>query len=98
RGAALHSPYCDDPANRGLVLIPPEELERLLGEARDTGFQACVHAIGDRANTLALDAMAKIGVAGRRFRIEHAQILTHDDIPRVARSVATIPVGSRRSG
>ncbi len=85
RGAALHSPYCDDPANRGLVLIPPEELRRLLGEARDTGFQACVHAIGDRANTLALDAMETIGVAGRRFRIEHAQVLTASDVPRFAR-------------
>ena len=85
RGAALHSPYCDDPANRGLVLIPPEELERMLGEARDAGFQACVHAIGDRANTLALDAMEKIGVAGRRFRVEHAQILTENDVPRFAR-------------
>jgi hypothetical protein len=85
RGAALHSPYCDDPANRGLVLIPPEELERLLAEARDARFQACVHAIGDRANTLALDAMEKVGVAGRRFRVEHAQILTADDLPRFAR-------------
>jgi predicted amidohydrolase YtcJ len=85
RGAALHSPYCDDPANLGLVLIPPEELRRLLGEARDTGFQACVHAIGDRANTLALDAMEDTGVAGRRFRIEHAQVLTAADVPRFAR-------------
>jgi hypothetical protein len=67
------------------VLIPPKELERLLAEARDARFQACVHAIGDRANTLALDAMEKVGVAGRRFRVEHAQILTADDLPRFAR-------------
>ncbi|MBM3217749.1 MAG: amidohydrolase [Candidatus Rokubacteria bacterium] len=85
RGAALHSPYCDAPGNLGLVLIPPDELLRLLGEARDAGFQACVHAIGDRANTLALDAMEKTGVAGRRFRIEHAQVLMPADIPRFAR-------------
>jgi predicted amidohydrolase YtcJ len=85
RGAALHAPYCDDPANLGLMLIPPDELERLLREARAAGFQACVHAIGDRANTVALDAMARVGVAGRRFRIEHAQVLTDDDIPRFAR-------------
>jgi predicted amidohydrolase YtcJ len=85
RGAALHAPYCDDPANVGLVLIPPEELARLLGEARDAGFQACVHAIGDRANTLALDAMERVGVAGRRFRVEHAQVLTDADVPRFAR-------------
>ena len=90
RGAALHSPYCDDPTTRGLVLIPPDELERLLREARDAGFQACVHAIGDRANTLALDAMERIGVAGRRFRVEHAQILTAADVPRF-RALGVIP-------
>lgn len=65
-----------------LVLIPREELERLLGEARDAGFQACVHAIGDRANTLALGAMERVGVAGRRFGIEHGQVLTPSDVPR----------------
>jgi len=85
RGAALHAPYCDDPGNVGLVLIPPDELTRWLAEARDAGFQACVHAIGDRANTLALDAMERVGVAGRRFRIEHAQVLTDADVPRFAR-------------
>jgi predicted amidohydrolase YtcJ len=90
RGAALHSPYCDDPGNRGLVLIPPDELLRLLAEARDTGFQACVHAIGDRANTLALDAMEKTGVAGLRFRIEHAQVLTESDVPRF-RHLGVVP-------
>jgi len=50
-------------------LAPAEVIRPQLGEARDAGFQACVHAIGDRANTMALDAMEKIGVAGRRFRI-----------------------------
>jgi predicted amidohydrolase YtcJ len=85
RGAALHAPYCDDPTTRGLVLIPPDELERLLREAREAGFQACVHAIGDRANTLALDAMEKVGVTGRRHRVEHAQILTAADVPRFSR-------------
>src|SRR5262249_52879920 len=55
RGAALHSPYCDDPDNRGLLLIPADELLRLTREATDRGFQVCVHAIGDRANTLTLD-------------------------------------------
>jgi predicted amidohydrolase YtcJ len=85
RGAAMHAPYCDDPANTGLLLIPQDELIRLVGEAKAAGFQACVHAIGDRANTLALDAMEKVGVEGRRFRIEHAQVLAPDDVPRFAR-------------
>ncbi|HYE93872.1 MAG TPA: amidohydrolase, partial [Terriglobales bacterium] len=90
RGAALHAPYCDDPTNTGLVLIPPEELERTLREAVAANFQACVHAIGDRANTLALDAMETVGVAGRRFRVEHAQILTAADVPRF-RALGVLP-------
>jgi predicted amidohydrolase YtcJ len=60
RGALLHAPYCDDPGNSGLCLIPPEEVERLAREAVERGFQVCVHAIGDRANTLALDAFERV--------------------------------------
>jgi hypothetical protein len=89
RGAALHDDYCDDPGNRGLVLLPSEEIERLTLEAAERGFQVCVHAIGDRANTLALDAFARaLARAPRpdhRWRIEHAQILAPDDLPRFAR-------------
>jgi predicted amidohydrolase YtcJ len=89
RGAALHHPYCDDPENRGLVLLDRDELERLTREATGRGFQVCVHAIGDRANTLALDAFEAVlaGLPGRdlRLRVEHAQILTETDIPRFAR-------------
>lgn len=88
RGAAMHSPYCDDPDNRGLVLIPEEELLRLTHEAIERGFQVCVHAIGDRANTLTLDTfeavIARQPEAARtlRLRVEHAQILAEADIPR----------------
>jgi predicted amidohydrolase YtcJ len=88
RGAALHAPYCDDPTNTGLVLVPPEEVERVTREAVDRGFKVWVHAIGDRANTLALDVFEKV-LAGRgprpRLRVEHAQILAPADIPRFAR-------------
>jgi hypothetical protein len=92
RGAALHDPYCDDPDdpdNRGLVLLPPEEIERLTLEGGARGFQVCVHAIGDRANTLVLDAFERALVArpqpDHRFRVEHAQILSEGDIPRFRR-------------
>jgi len=44
RGAALHAPYCDDPGNTGLVLVPPEEVERLTREATSRGFHVWVHA------------------------------------------------------
>ena len=92
RGAALHAPYCDDPSNSGLLLIPPDEVQRLTGDALNRGFQICVHAIGDRANTLALDAFeAALATASaparqdHRLRVEHAQILAEGDIPRFAR-------------
>lgn len=88
RGAALHAPYCDDPGNTGLVLVPPEEVERLTREASSRGFHVWVHAIGDRANSLVLDVFEKVRAAGGprpRLRVEHAQILAPSDIPRFAR-------------
>src|SRR5262249_2782857 len=60
RAAALHEPYRDAPDNSGLLLMPPEELERLTREAAARGFQVCAHAIGDRANTLTLDTFEKV--------------------------------------
>jgi hypothetical protein len=54
-----------------------------------TGFQLNVHAIGDRANRLVLDAfegaLAAVPVADHRFRIEHAQVLDGREVPRFAR-------------
>ena len=88
RGAALHAPYCDDPGNTGLVLVPPEEVLRLTSEAASLGFHVWVHAIGDRANTLVLDVFEQVlaGAGPRpRLRVEHAQILAPADIPRFAR-------------
>ena len=91
RGAALHSPYCDDPANTGLVLVPPEDVERLTREVSARGFHVWVHAIGDRANTMVLDVFERVrtgravGGPPSRLRVEHAQILTPADVPRFAR-------------
>jgi len=89
RGAAMHEPYADDPANAGLMLMEPEEIEPLTGEAAAAGFQPCIHAIGDRANTTVLDAfesvLARYPGQDRRFRVEHAQILRPEDISRFRR-------------
>jgi predicted amidohydrolase YtcJ len=89
RGAALHDAYCDDPGNTGLVLVPGEEVERVTLEAGRLGFQVCVHAIGDLANTLVLDAferaLARAPRPDHRLRVEHAQVLTERDVPRFAR-------------
>jgi hypothetical protein len=57
--AALFEPFVSNPASRGLLLFGVEELERLIREADAAGFQLAVHAIGDRANSLVLDAFEK---------------------------------------
>jgi predicted amidohydrolase YtcJ len=91
RGAALLEPYADDPGNRGLVRTTPDTLERLARRCLERGYSLCVHAIGDRANRSVLDAMEHAAAAApamplfeRRFRIEHAQVLSLEDIPRFA--------------
>lgn len=88
RGAALEADYSDAPGNRGLVLLEPPRLQALAARARDCGLQVATHAIGDRGNRLVLDAYAAVladGAQGdHRWRIEHAQIMALDDIPRFA--------------
>jgi predicted amidohydrolase YtcJ len=88
RGAALHAPYNDEPNQTGLLLIEPAELEKRARDLMERGYQVAVHAIGDRADTLALDILSKAAadakVEDRRNRIEHAQILRREDIPRFA--------------
>ncbi len=89
RGAALFEPYSDDPDNRGLLVTPPEEIEKVTERALRAGFQVATHAIGDRANHLVLDAYEKaliaVPTADHRLRVEHAQVLAPQDIPRFAR-------------
>ncbi|MBN1418200.1 MAG: amidohydrolase family protein [Planctomycetes bacterium] len=89
RGAALLEDYADDPGNRGLLLEDREALQALAKACLDGGWQLATHAIGDRANRLVLDAYEVALGAGPhadpRFRIEHAQILAPEDIPRLAR-------------
>ena len=89
RGAALLAPYSDDPKNLGLTTLPQDQLEIISREALRRGYQVCVHAIGDRANRMVLDAFQRalsvVPSGDPRFRIEHAQILSPDDIPRFGR-------------
>jgi predicted amidohydrolase YtcJ len=88
RGAALLEPYSDDPKNNGLLVSAPAHIEDVAERALASGFQVATHAIGDRGNRIVLDAYEKAlqahPTADHRFRIEHAQILNHDDIPRFA--------------
>ena len=88
RGAALLDPYSDDASTTGLVRVPQARIQDVAVRALRGGFQLNVHAIGDRGNRMVLDAfeaaLRQVPTADHRFRIEHAQILHHDDIPRFA--------------
>ena len=88
RGAALLAPYSDEPGNSGLLVSQPSHIEAWAEAALQRGFQVNVHAIGDRGNRIVLDAfetaLRKYPKADHRFRIEHAQVLSPQDIPRFA--------------
>jgi hypothetical protein len=81
RGAALWQPYSDDKSNSGLLITSREQIERVARQAVEKGFQVASHAIGDQANRTVLDAYAAVlaGPNDRRFRVEHAQIVSLPD-------------------
>jgi predicted amidohydrolase YtcJ len=80
RTAYCHDPYPDG-TYHGELLEPLDQLLPVLRTALDNGIDLALHAIGDRANTLALDAFERLGTGGR---IEHAQLLDPADVPRFA--------------
>jgi predicted amidohydrolase YtcJ len=91
RGALLEAPYSDRPEITGLMRSHEAPTLDLMKRAYDAGIQVCVHAIGDKGNQLALDWMQKTFEGATpnerasrdpRWRIEHAQILRPEDIPR----------------
>lgn len=86
RGAAMLHPYSDDPENKGLLFYSQEELTGMIMKAASRGYQTNVHAIGDRANRVVLDAFEQVkdslGGQELRHRIEHAQIVAPEEIPR----------------
>lgn len=88
RTAAMLAPYSDDPSTSGILINDPEKLRAMAIERDKAGFQLAFHAIGDRANRIALDvfeAVAKAnGPRDRRDRIEHAQVVSMEDCPRFA--------------
>jgi len=89
-GAWLLEPYTDLPTSTGLNTDPVEGLNETARIALDAGFQVNIHAIGDRGNREVLDLYQRTWDAagadgsGLRWRIEHAQHLHPDDIPRFA--------------
>ena len=88
RGAALIEDYSDHAGHKGLLLNTPKEFENLVDTSMRLGFQVNSHAIGDHANKLVLDTYEKYIKATKtgalRHRVEHAQVLRIEDIPRFA--------------
>ena len=89
RGAALLQDYSDDHGNRGLLLMTPAQMEAAVAKAKRCGVQVATHAIGDRGNRVVLDAYATaLGSdatsTDHRWRVEHAQVLAPEDLPRLA--------------
>ncbi len=86
RGALLFEDYSDRPGHRGTLLREPGLIETIAADALQRGFQVNVHAIGDRGTHLVLDAfeqaLAEHPKNDHRFRIEHVQLVSLDDIPR----------------
>jgi hypothetical protein len=94
RGAALLKPYSDAPETSGLLREKPEDLRPMFEEALRRGIQVETHALGDRANRLILDLYEQAfkavppdewKIREPRWRIEHAQIVDPNDIPRFAK-------------
>jgi predicted amidohydrolase YtcJ len=89
RGAALHEDYADDPGNRGLLIAPPEAFGERIASVVAAGMQPAVHAIGDRAVTVALDALESAArlapLPALRPRIEHLQIVLPRHVSRLVR-------------
>ena len=90
--ALFYEPYRDDPSTSGIAgdeMYPEGAMLKRVSEADRAGLQILIHAIGDRANDLILGIYEQVerenGKRDRRFRIEHAQHLRAQDIPRFAR-------------
>jgi len=88
RTAAMLEPYSDDPSTTGIYTYDPDKLRAMAIERDKAGFQLNFHAIGDRANRIALDVFEAVAKANgrrdRRDRIEHAQVVAPMDFQRFA--------------
>ncbi|APA66378.1 amidohydrolase [Maribacter sp. 1_2014MBL_MicDiv] len=81
RGAALKEEYSDLPNHFGAMITPVDEIEALAEKLARSEYQMNTHAIGDSANVAVLRAYKKVlqGKEDRRWKIEHAQVLTDND-------------------
>ena len=89
RGAWLLSPYSDSHEHSGLNVTPISDIKKIAKLAAENDFQICTHAIGDKGNRITLDIYEEVFSSHKerdnyRWRIEHAQHLSKNDIPRFA--------------
>lgn len=89
RTAALRKPYTDVPSTSGELDFPEKEMEAMLRESLQNDDQLMVHAVGDQATELFLNAMDATGGpktwSDRRVRLEHGDGIMPELIPRVKR-------------
>jgi len=86
RTAALEEPYADMPEKKGMLIYSPEELKEMVLKIHKAGFQAAIHAIGDRAIKVTLNAIenaVKYEPRDHRHRIEHASVVSPEIIERM---------------
>ena len=103
RTAWLHQPYTDDPGTSGVQTFDESRLVEIMNRSNTHGWQINTHAIGDKANTVVLDAIDEASLTERdhRSRIEHSQHLLPSDIDRfstlgVIASIQAIHMSSDR--
>ncbi|MFN3653014.1 MAG: amidohydrolase [Armatimonadota bacterium] len=83
RTAALREPYADEPGTCGQLLYEPDELTRRVKAVTEAGFQVCIHAIGDRAMDVTLDAIEAAAPHPFPPRIEHASMVNSGLVARM---------------
>ncbi|WVQ84784.1 hypothetical protein IAT38_006941 [Cryptococcus sp. DSM 104549] len=79
--AFCHDPYPGTTDNFGMLAYKPEALADLIKRGTDNGFRMAIHAIGDHANKLTLETLAKADKTLPGSTIEHAQLLSYEDLP-----------------
>ncbi|WP_198679948.1 amidohydrolase [Aureibaculum luteum] len=81
RGAAMRDPYNDKPGHFGALVNTPENLKEIAKRIADSDFQMNTHAIGDSANHYLLETYKEVlkDKKDRRWKIEHAQIISPED-------------------
>jgi predicted amidohydrolase YtcJ len=88
RTGAMLEPYAGEPENVGLLTLEPEQLAEATRRAAAGGLALAVHAIGDRANALVVDALEAVRDVNPalRHRIEHAQLMRPEDRARMGQA------------